>query len=192
MGSVVNRRTHGSQIVGVEFAYKPTVEVNSPSILAPWFEPDFLPDESLSNKATTPVPLDFAIGTYTSGSPSPRVAGWTGALVMASTPVINCLGWNQTKGLMRAFAIVNPQPTLKAPLLGLRRGCRRTDGVRLEFSMPLLMGSIVSGAGAAAEGGHNAQTDPPRTQLGEPGWTGSGTRASLIGMNPPWEAKTTK
>ena len=189
---MINCRTHRAQVGGVDFTDEPIVEVDAPAILPPRLETDGLPDESFTDETTAPLPVDLAIGPHLPDGPATRVAWRTRPTITPPAPVIDLRGRDQAKGLMRALFVVILQPVLKPPLLGLRRGRGWTGVVRFEFPMPLLMRRIVSGARPAAESGPDAQTHPPRAQLGEPGRTGAGSRPPLIGMNPAGQAKTTK
>ena len=151
-----------------------------------------LTNESLADKATAAAPLNLAIGPDTAGRPAARITGRLRPTIRPPTRVINLCRGNQSEGFMGAFLIINPQPSLKAPLLRGRGARRRSGGVSLEFPMPLLMRGIIAWPGATAERRHDAQTNPPRTQLRKPGWTGAGPRPSLISMDPARQAKPAK
>ena len=192
MPATVDGWTHGSQVAGMNLTNQPVVKINAPVILPPGFEGNLLSDESFADKATSSLPVDLAIGTYAFGRPAARVTRRSGSAVMPPTPVIDLVGRNETKGFMRTLLVVFLQPVLKPSLLGLWGSCGRSGGIRFEFPMPLFMRGIVSRPRPAAESGQDAQTDPPGTQLREPGRTGTGPRPPLIGMNPVRQAETTK
>ena len=122
MAAAINSRTHRAQVVRVDFADEPIIEVNAPPILPPRFETDGLSDEGFADEATASQPLNLPVGTDTAESPTARVTWRPCSAITPPTPVIDLDGWDQAERFMRTLLIVSVPPALQAPLLGRRSG----------------------------------------------------------------------